>query len=46
MATVIHPGTGKLQRSFVPVAKHYGVGGDPCPARHGNRTGVVEKNID
>jgi transposase len=27
MATVINPTTGKVQRSFVPVAKHYGVEG-------------------
>ncbi|HZA86967.1 MAG TPA: IS21 family transposase [Acidimicrobiales bacterium] len=46
MATVINPNTGKLQRSFAPVAKHYGVGVDACPPRHGNRKGVVEKNID
>lgn len=46
MATVINPATGRLQRSFAPVAKHYGVGVDPCPPRHGNRKGVVEKNID
>jgi transposase len=45
MATVIKPGTSTVQRSFVPVAKHYGVGVDPCPPRHGNRKGVVEKNI-
>ncbi|HTR71749.1 MAG TPA: IS21 family transposase [Mycobacteriales bacterium] len=45
MATVIKPGTSEVQRSFVPVAKHYGVGVDPCPPRHGNRKGVVEKNI-
>jgi transposase len=46
MATVINPGSGKIQRSFAPVAKHYGVGVDPCPPRHGNRKGVVEKAID
>jgi transposase len=46
MATVINPKTGKLQRSFAPIAKHYGVGVDACPPRHGNRKGVVEKNID
>jgi transposase len=46
MATVIQPGTDRVQRSFVPVAKHYGVGVDPCPPRHGNRKGVVEKSID
>jgi transposase len=46
MATVIVPGTDRVQASFVPVAKHYGVGVDPCPPRRGNRKGVVEKNID
>lgn len=46
MATVINPKTGQIQRSFAPVAKHYGVGVDACPPRHGNRKGVVEKNID
>jgi transposase len=46
MATVIRPGTNQVQRSFVPVAKHYGVVVDPCPPRHGNRKGVVEKAID
>lgn len=45
MSTVIVPGTDRVQRSFTPVAKHYGVGIDPCPARHGNRKGVVEKAI-
>lgn len=37
MTTVIAPGTDRIQRSFAPVAKHYGVGVDPWPARHGNR---------
>ncbi len=46
MATVIKVGTNEVQRSFVPVAKHYGVTVVPCPPRHGNRKGVVEKNID
>lgn len=46
MAMVIVPGTDQVQRSFAPVAKHYGVGVDPCPPRHGNRKGVVEKAID
>jgi transposase len=46
MATVVNPATGTIQRSFAPVAKHYGVGVDPCPPRHGNRKGVVEKAID
>jgi transposase len=45
MATVINPQTGRLQASFVPVAKHYGVRVVPCPPRRGNRKGVVEKNI-
>lgn len=45
MATVIVPGSDRVQPSFVPVAKHYGVIVDPCPPRHGNRKGVVEKNI-
>lgn len=45
MATVINPATGKLQASFAPVAKHYGVKVVPCPPRRGNRKGVVEKNI-
>jgi len=45
MATVINPNTGKLQASFAPVAKHYGVTVVPCPPRRGNRKGVVEKQI-
>ena len=45
MATVVAPGKGRIQRSFAPVAEHYGVGVDPCPPRHGNRKGVVEKSI-
>jgi transposase len=45
MATVVNPSTGKLQASFAPVAKHYGVKVVPCPPRRGNRKGVVEKNI-
>ena len=46
MATVIVPGSDRVQASFAPVAKHYGVGVDPCPPRRGNRKGVVEKMID
>lgn len=46
MATVVDPRSGDLQASFAPVAKHYGVGVDPCPPRRGNRKGVVEKAID
>lgn len=45
MATVINPNSGKVQRSFAPVAKHYGVTVVACPPRHGNRKGVVEKAI-
>jgi len=45
MATVINPQTGRLQASFAPVAKHYGVAVVPCPPRRGNRKGVVEKQI-
>jgi transposase len=45
MATVINPQTGKIQASFAPVAKHYGVTVAPCPPRRGNRKGVVEKQI-
>jgi transposase len=45
MATVIDPGTGRLQASFAPVAKHYGVTVAPCPPRRGNRKGSVEKSI-
>jgi hypothetical protein len=43
MATVWHPATGKVTASFAAVAKHYGVSVEICPARHGNRKGVVEK---
>ena len=45
MATVLVPGTDRIQASFVGVAKHYGVGVDPCPPRRPNRKGVVEKAI-
>jgi transposase len=43
MTTVCHPESGKLTASFSAIAKHYGVGIDICPPRHGNRKGVVEK---
>jgi transposase len=43
MATVCHPGSGKVSASFAAVAKHYGVSVKICPARRGNRKGVVEK---
>ncbi|MDE0439386.1 MAG: IS21 family transposase [bacterium] len=45
MSTVLVPGTDRIQASFVGVAKHYGVGIDPCPPRRPNRKGVVEKAI-
>ena len=45
MATVITPGTGRIQPSFVGVAKHYGVGVDACPPYRPQRKGVVEKAI-
>jgi transposase len=45
MATVVDPGSGRLQPSFVPVAKHYAVSVVPCPPRRGNRKGSVEKSI-
>ncbi|WP_431953262.1 Mu transposase domain-containing protein [Nocardia lijiangensis] len=44
MATVCHPESGRITASFSGVAKHYGVGVDICPPRHGNRKGVVEKS--
>ena len=43
MATVCHPGSGRLTATFAGLAKYYGVGVDICPSRHGNRKGVVEK---
>ena len=43
MATVCYPGSGRIIASFAQVAKHYGVGVDICPPRHGNRKGSVEK---
>ncbi len=45
MATVVAAGTDRIQSSFVPVAKHYRVGVDPCPPRQPQRKGVVEKAI-
>ena len=37
MATVIVPGSGQVQASFAPVAKHCGAIVVPCPPRRGNR---------
>lgn len=45
MATVVDPRTGRIQPSFVPVAKHYAVSVIACPPRRGNRKGSVEKSI-
>ncbi len=44
LATVIVPGTGDVQPSFAPVAKHYGAIVQPCPPRRGNRKGSVESS--
>ena len=43
VATVCHPESGRVSASFAAVAKHYGVSVAVCPARRGNRKGVVEK---
>ena len=43
MATVCSPMTGTVSAAFAQAAKHYAVGVDLCPPRHGNRKGVVEK---
>ena len=40
MATVLVPGTNRIQPSFVGVAKHYSVAIDPCPPRRPNRKGA------
>jgi hypothetical protein len=45
LSTVIVPGTGDVQPSFVPVARHYGVTVAPCPPRRGNRKGSVESSV-
>jgi transposase len=43
MATVCHPGSGRVTASFAAVAKHYGAAVKVCPSRRGQRKGVVEK---
>lgn len=43
MATVCHPGSGRVTATFSGVAKHYGVMIKICPPRAGHRKGVVEK---
>lgn len=45
MATVIVPGSGDVQASFAPVAKHYGAAIAACPPRRGNRKGAVEAAV-
>ena len=45
LATVITPGTGDVQPSFAPVAKHYGAIVECCPPRRGNRKGSVESSV-
>jgi len=45
LTTVIVPGTGDVQASFAPVAKHYGAIIRPCPPRRGNRKGAVEASV-
>ena len=43
MSTVAQPHSGRLQVSFGPIARHYSVGIDVCPAYHAWRKGGVEK---
>jgi hypothetical protein len=45
LATVIRPGSGQVQASFAPVAKHYGAVVIACPPRRGNRKGAVECGV-
>ena len=44
MATVCHPGSGRITASFGPVALHYQVGISICPSYHAWRKGAVEKS--
>jgi hypothetical protein len=44
MATVCHPGSGRITASFGPVAMHYQLGISICPSRHAWRKGSVEKS--
>jgi transposase len=44
MATVCHPGSGRITASFGPVALYYQVGISICPSRHAWRKGAVEKS--
>ena len=44
MATVCHPGSGRISAGFGPVAMRYRVGVAICPAHHAWRKGAVEKS--
>lgn len=44
MATVCHPGSGRITASFGPVAMYYQLGISICPSRHAWRKGAVEKS--
>jgi hypothetical protein len=44
MATVCHPGSGRITASFGPVAVHYAVTVSICPSRRAWRKGAVEKS--
>jgi hypothetical protein len=44
MATVCHPGSGRITASFGPVAVHYAVAVAICPGRRAWRKGAVEKS--
>jgi transposase len=44
MATVCHPGSGRITASFGPVAVHYQVGISICPPNRAWRKGAVEKS--
>ncbi len=46
MATVCHPGSGRITASFGPVALHYRVGIAICPSKRAWRKGAVEKSAD
>ena len=46
MATVVAPGTDRVQASFAAVAKHYGAAVGVCPPRRPRRKGAAEKGID
>lgn len=45
MSTALHPGTDRLRAEFAELARHYGVGVDPCPPRRPRRKGSVESGV-